>query len=231
MRKKGVFPLDILVIKTELRFITLKLLTFMKNFKTIFFLIVLSLFIYDCNDSKKNKENYGLPVHRIDSLSVVINPSKFDNWKSLLEKIDNIVCNDSIPKLIIKSNSRIKNIYLGNPCWLNYACLLIKQKNVIEIYNDSVIKMNEFFPIDSLENILYRDFHNNGRNENLLQSPEKLLFQISYDQQSFENLERQLNDLVEKFEKISKNRNINIWFNERLTEIEIPPPPSENKTF
>ena len=116
---------------------------------------------------------------------------------------------------------------MGNPCWLNYACLLIKQKNVIEIYNDSVIKMNKFFPIDSLENILYRDFHNNGRKENLLQSPEKLLFQISFDQQSFENLERKLNDLVEKFERISKNRNINIWFNERLTEIEIPPPPSK----
>ncbi len=131
-------------------------------------LILLILTIIGCqNSDQKEKQlvqkEYGKWNAENDSLGVELEINKFRNWKDLLERTEKIVCNDSLPKITLKTDKELKTIYFRNPCWKNFGCILIKQKNVIEIHNDTINKNDEnFYPLDSLESILRRDIENNG---------------------------------------------------------------------
>jgi hypothetical protein len=160
-----------------------------------------------------------------DSLSVELNLKEFNNWNELIERAERISCNDSVPKITLKTENILKTIYFQNPCWENFGCILIKEKNVIEIHNNKISKNSgELYSLDSLKNILKRDFENNGKNPSLSDNPEKLLIQISYDKNEFKNFEKTLEKLIETYEEIAKKRNINIWLNEKIEIIPLTKP-------
>ncbi|GGG97413.1 hypothetical protein GCM10011416_14260 [Polaribacter pacificus] len=197
------------------------------------YLILLILTIFGCQNYEK-KENllvqkeFGKFRKDSDSLSVELNLKKFNNWNELIERAERISCNDSVPKITLKTEKTSKTIYFQNPCWEKFACILIKEKNVIEIHNNKISKNSgELYTLDSLKNILKRDFENNGKNPSLSDNPEKLLIQISYDKNEFKNFEKTLEKLIETYEEIAKKRNINIWLNEKIEIIPLtkPPPP------
>ncbi|MDX6748161.1 hypothetical protein SHK09_15290 [Polaribacter sp. PL03] len=197
------------------------------------FLILLILTIVGCQnyDKKENllvQKEFGKWRKNCDSLSVELNLEKFNNWNELIERAERISCNDSVPKITLKTEKISKTIYFQNPCWEKFACILIKEKNVIVINNNKVIKNSEkFYPLDSLKTILKKDYYNFGKNPSLSDNPEKLLIQISYEKNEFKNFKKTLKKLTETYEEIAKNRNINIWLNERIETIPItkPPPP------
>ena len=188
--------------------------------------------IIGCQNSEKKEKrqvkiDYGKWNQANDSLGVELVYSRFDNWKDLLKRTERIACNDSIPIITLKTDNEIKTIYFHNPCWENFACILIKQKNTIKIHNDSIGKYHEdLYPLDSLTSILRRDLENNGGNPILSDSPEKLLIYISYDNNEFENLPKTLDKLTQSYELITNRTDINIWLDEKL---DIPPPPTPPK--
>ncbi|SHM83499.1 hypothetical protein SAMN05720268_0854 [Polaribacter sp. KT 15] len=192
------------------------------------FLILLILTIAGCKNYKKNgnllvQKEFGKWRKDNDSLSVELNIKKFNNWNELIERAERISCNDSVPKITLKTENTLKTIYFQNPCWENFGCILIKEKNVIEIHNNKISKnFGELYSLDSLKSILKRDYENNGKNPSLSDNPEKLLIQISYDKKEFKNFEQTLKKLTETYEEIAKKTNINIWLIEKL---EIPKPP------
>ncbi|MFD2543759.1 hypothetical protein ACFSSB_15640 [Lacinutrix gracilariae] len=194
----------------------------------ISFLILLILTIIGCQNSEKKEKqlvriDFGKWDNKNDSLGVELIYNRFKNWKDLLKRTERIACNDSIPKITLKSENRIKTIYFHNPCWENFACILIKQKNTIEIHNDTINKNYEnFYPLDSLEIVLKRDIENNGENPKLSDNLEKLLIYVSYDKNGFENLPKTLDKLTQAYERITNKTDINIWLNEKF---DIPPPP------
>lgn len=197
------------------------------------FLTLLILTIVGCKNYEK-KENllvqkeFGKWRKDNDSLSVELNLKEFKNWHELIERAERISCNDSVPKITLKTENILKTIYFQNPCWENFGCILIKEKNVIEIHNNKISKNSgELYSLDSLKNILKRDFENNGKNPSLSDNPEKLLIQISYDKNEFKNFEKTLEKLIKTYEEIAKKRNINIWLNEKIEIIPLtkPPPP------
>lgn len=193
-------------------------------------LILTFLVLIGCQGNAKKekkilKEQYGISKSETDSIAVEIEIKKYQNWKELIERTEKIVCNDSLPKLTLKNENLIKTVYFRNPCWKNFSCILIKEKNVIEIHNDSVIKSNKFYPLDSLENVLKRDIENNGKNPSLCDNPKKLLIEISYDD-DFENLLKTLGKLTNIYKKITNKTNINIWLNNKIEIIPPPPPPN-----
>ncbi|WP_198913926.1 hypothetical protein [Tenacibaculum finnmarkense] len=197
------------------------------------FLTLLILTIVGCKNYEK-KENllfqkeFGKWRKDNDSLSVELNLKEFNNWNELIERAERISCNDSVPKITLKTENILKTIYFQNPCWENFGCILIKEKNVIEIHNNKISKNSgELYSLDSLKNILKRDFENNGKNPSLSDNPEKLLIQISYAKNEFKNFEKTLQKLIETYEEIAKKRNINIWLNEKIEIIPLtkPPPP------
>ena len=198
----------------------------------ISFLILLILTIIGCQNSDKKEKQL---VHQVfgkwkgesDSLGVELDINQFKKWNDLLERTEKIACNDSLPKITLTTDNKLKTIYFRNPCWEDFGCILIKQKNVIEIHNDTINKNDEnFFPLDSLESVLRLDIENNGKNPKLSDNPEKLLIYISYDNQNgFKNLVNTLNQLTETFNRITNKTDIKIWLNEKIYFVPPPPPP------
>lgn len=199
-------------------------------------LILILLAFLGCQhlDKKSNKvikKSFGLLNNENDSTSVELDLNQLNNWEELIKRTTQIVCNDSIPKISVKNDSSIKHIYFRNICWENFGCVLIKEKNTIEIYNDTINKSNEkFYSLDSLPSVLKRDIENNGQNPNWSDNPEKLLIYISYDNDGVKKLPNTLHLLTEAFEKVTGRKDINIILNERLIFLpppSQPPPPKE----
>ncbi|GGG60527.1 hypothetical protein [Bizionia arctica] len=200
----------------------------------ISFLILLILTIIGCQNSDRKEKplaqkEFGKWKTENESLGVELEINRFNKWNDLLERTEKIVCNDSLPKITFTTEKELKTIYFRNPCWEDFACILIKQKNVIEIHNDTINKNDEnFFPLDSLESVLKRDIENNGENPRLSDNPEKLLIYISYDNKhGFKELPNTLNQLTETYNRITNKTDIKIWLNEKIYFIPPPPPPKE----
>lgn len=197
--------------------------------------IILVLALIGCQHSKPKekqviKKEYGKRDWVSDSLGVELALNKFSNWKDLLERADVIACNDSVPKITLKTKEKLKTVYFHNPCRGRYGCILIYMRNTIEIHNDRINKADEhFYPLDSLENVLRRDIENNGKNPKLSDSPEKLLIYVSYDKdKGVEKLPELLDQLTDAYERVSNKTNIRIWLYERF-EIPPPPPPRQSE--
>jgi len=165
------------------------------------------LTLLNCQNAEKKsiqivEKDFCLLGKENDSIAVELNLSEFNDWKKILERTEQIVCNDSLPKVTLKNDSVIKRVYLRNPCWEGLACILVKQKNVIEIHNDTINKADEnFYPLDSLPHILKRDLENNGKKPRLSDNPEKLLICISYYKNGIEKLPNTLSKLTTSFEQ------------------------------
>lgn len=195
-------------------------------------LILTILILVSCNNNTKkekliSEKRFGFWKSKNDSVSVELELSKYKNWKDIVKHIEKIVCNDSFPKLTLKNSQLIKTVYFRNPCWKNFGCLYIRKKNVIEICNDSVIKLNKSYSLDSLENILKRNIENKGKNPSLCENPKKLLINISYDNK-FDNLPKTLDRLTDAYNKITNKTDITIWLNYKHNMEVIPPPPLPN---
>ena len=172
--------------------------------------------------------DYGRWKTQNDTLGVELNLNEFKDFSELLNRTEEVVCNDSLPKLTIRNDQRIKTIYFHNPCWENYGCILIKQKNVIEIHNDSIFKSWELsYPMDSLETVLRKDIENHGKNPELADNPRKLLIYVSYDSLLPDKFNETLDRLTDIYSKVTDGTNINIWLNERIDLIPPPPPPEK----
>jgi hypothetical protein len=196
----------------------------------ISFLILLILTIIGCSKSDKKEKQlikieFGNLDSKNDSLGVELELNRFKNWKELIDRTERISCNDSLPKITIKSGNIIKTIYFQNPCWKDVGCILIKQRNVIEIHNDTINKSDmNFYPLDSLQGVIKRDIENNGKDPDLCDNPEKLLFFVTFDNYQIEHLSKTLDILTESYSRITNKTDIIIWLNDKIPP---PPPPKE----
>ena len=181
---------------------------------------------FDKTEEQLVQKEFGKWKTENDSLGVELDINRFNKWEDLIEQTEKIVCNDSLVKITLTTYKELKTIYFRNPCWEDFGCILIKQKNVIEIHHGTINKNDEnFFPLDSLESVIKRDIENNGKNLNLSDNPEKLLIYISFDNENvFLELPKTLIKLTEAYERITNKTDIEIWLNEKIYLI--PPPPT-----
>lgn len=207
----------------------------MKKTLIIPFQIILILSIIGCqNIDKKEKESvqkerevvqteFGILKPERDSLSVELDINNFNNWFDLVNRVEKIACNDSLPKLTLASDKALNTIYFLNTCLEDESMHLIKTKNIIEIHNN---KINQnVFPLDSLESVLRRDIENNGKNPEWSESPEKLIVFISFDTKNeFDKLPHTLKQLTETYNRITNKTDIKIWLDNK--EHFNPPPPA-----
>lgn len=211
----------------------------MKNTLKISFILFLILLINGCKKVEKTEDEpikkekaivqreFGDWKTENQSLGVELYTKKFNNWNALVERASKIVCNDSIPKITLKTDDEIRTIYFHNPCWEKDSYKIIKSKNVFEIHNDTIFKNKEnFFPLDSLEKILKKDLENNGVNPMFSENSKKLIVSISYDKNNeFERLLNHLDKLTDKYYGITNKTDIKIWLTNR--EYLKPPPPAK----
>ena len=134
-----------------------------------------------------------------------LNVNNFGNWTGFVNRIEKIVCNDSLPKITLATDNEIKTIYFRNTCLKDGSARIIKTKNVIEVHNNKINKNTEYgIPLDSLEGVLRKDIENKGKNLELSESPEKLTICIQYDDENnFKNLPNILNQLTETYYRIT----------------------------
>ena len=198
----------------------------MKIVLKIIFLLILFLTINNCIDYNPKKKqivykDYGRLIQGNDSLNVELHLDDFGVFQELIDRSEEIICNDSLPVLIIENDSLVKTIYFNNQCPTG-APILVRYKNVIEIHNDSVVKNNKFYSKDSLGIILRGDIENLGKKPELSDSPDKLLIYISYSVNGIKKIEKTLDILTNEYESMTGRTDIKITLQQRVY---IPPPP------
>ena len=201
----------------------------MKKYNIILFSIVCVIVISCTNNFNEERivthKNYGWEIQN-DSLIVDVDYKEFKSFEGLVNHIENVVCEDHIPRITLKNKEYIQHINISNPCYLKYICVLVKSKNIITIYNDTVEKQGCFYPLDSLELVIKRDLNNYGKAPSYADHPDKLLFKITYDTDEFLKFPETLKTLVDVYEKTAQKTTIKIWV---AAPIPVPPPPPSFK--
>lgn len=170
-------------------------------------------------------KKYGFWNSNKDSLLVNLKISDFKNFQEINDRVDEIVCNDSIPIIVLNKSNSIKKISLINPCWKKFACILIREHNVIELYNDSLIKNGKFYSSDSLEYFIKKDYSNNGKDPKFCDKPQKLIFKITADSLKLNSLNNSLDLVTQLYEKTTNKRELKIMIGTHFKPFPFPPPP------
>ena len=148
---------------------------------------------------------------------VEIEFTKFVSFENLADRIEQIVCNDSVPAFIINTDSIYKTIYPINPCWDLYACILIYQRNAMTISNDSIIAyFDTTKPLDSLTNLLKAQIQNFGRSEYHAESFRKLIFTIEEDSLDAQRLKETLDYLTNVYFQVTNRTDIHLRIDKRI---------------
>ncbi|WP_026776336.1 hypothetical protein [Polaribacter sp. Hel_I_88] len=175
------------------------------------------------NQKVKSIKTYGLYFPEQDSISVNINLDEYKTYKELIDRFKQISCSDRIPKITIETDSLVRKIYFASFCDKNNFPI-IKNKNVIEIYDDKIYRGydNELLPLDSAHNYVEKNLKNFGKLDNLSESPDKLFFIMdSYNDSELNKLENNLLKLLKVFDQVGGNNRLNVL----IMQTELPPPP------
>jgi hypothetical protein len=202
-----------------------------QNLKIVFCVLLSVAAIYSCNDKvdSSNLKN-GNPSNEIvkDTLvfgspivfgkiqvglkdEVEIEIDKFKTFEQLSNRIEQIVCNDSLPFFKIESDSTYKIIYTINPCWDLYACILIYQRNVMIVSNDSVITyFDSIQPMDNLATLLKTQIQNFGQSEFHAESFKKLIFTIEENSLIGQSLRDRLDKLTTVYFNVTNRTDLHL---------------------
>jgi hypothetical protein len=149
-------------------------------------------------------------------------------YEELIDRVEQIGCTDRIPKITLEDDEEIRKIYFLHGCNENGDKELIKARNVIRIYDDKVSDYfdEEFYPLDSLKNILDKNIKNYGKDWSLSSSPDKLIFSIVYDLDANpRRLKNTLLQLTKAFDEIGGRNVLRIILDKEM-QIAPPPPPA-----
>lgn len=78
--------------------------------------LLVFILLVSCEGQKSRTINYGNSKNESRNLDVPIKLSNFKNYGFLIDRIREITCNDSIPKIVVKQNNIIKNFYINEQC-------------------------------------------------------------------------------------------------------------------
>ncbi|MDO7174051.1 hypothetical protein [Mariniflexile sp. AS56] len=148
----------------------------------------------------------------------------------MIDRIHEIKCNDSLPKIIIERSNLIKNIYPIEDC--EPILFHPKSKQYVtfvntKLYHDSNNNYREI-GMDSLNWMLKNDFAY-YRSNNESDKPESYLVIVeSSRNENLELIEKFLANLTQEFDKLNSKLELNISFWEDLPYLP-PPPTTENE--
>ncbi len=201
-----------------------------------YLITILLIVITGCKNEKQQDKSNNL-VEKLEpnneDNTVTLQFTEYDNYLSFLKRVDEIVCNDSVPVVKIRINDTEYIHKFSTPCWDRIGDILIKQKNVLIVHDDSIEKrftnpwMCKKFELSTLGFILEKDMSNNGKNENWSESPAKHILSISVSDDSINKLQPIFLELSRAYERNFINSDIRIWLTDYVPYFEPPPPPPE----
>ena len=166
----------------------------------VFTILILTILLIGCSTKTETKiQTYGIITELNKNEIAVIDLDKYDSFINLVNRIEKIVCNDSIPTISVNDENTEKWIGLANSCWEGVACILIKRRNVLKI-QDERIEMNKTVNLDSLGVFISKHFTNEGESYLFSENPKKAKIAITYKDLPISGLKMLLWKIIESYE-------------------------------
>jgi hypothetical protein len=197
---------------------------------TIFKIILLSILILTLSTCQNPEDHstriiikeYGTENQSKFRVSKELNLTKFKDWKNLVDRMNQVVCNDSIPTITFKYDSIWKKVYFVNSCPEIQGCS--RDYGSVEILNDSFKSyQDDVYHLDSLPSILikvYDKFKFVGS-----RGP---MYYVCFEKNGLEKLPDIINLLTCTLENISDTRFLSIKLEKSWSsQKKVLPPPLE----
>ena len=180
-------------------------LNFAKSF--VFFIVIVG-----CQTQEKQIKDYGFPTKDNNSLEVSLKISDFENYGVFIDRISEITCNDSIPKIVIEENTILRNIYPLEHC--EPAAFDPDEKHYVffergKPYKDSFSKE---IKSDSLNYIIKNDYpYFKSINDSTDIEGYLVIIQTKRNEK-VDGIEQFLTDLTQEFDKLNTEMELKISF-------------------
>jgi hypothetical protein len=202
----------------------------MKNNIKILSFSLSSLFLLSCKHDKTVNEKLIIEEYGLKSPTTELQLNKIKTWEGLTHRIDSLNCIQIIPKITITKNNKRKSIFFLNGCYYSSPVRTIQPNDAICIINDTIFKSDDIiYPLDSLTNVLKKDYNNNGKNPKWSDNPESLVIYLSYSKFEKEKLLSTLDKLTDSYKQVSGKKDIEILLMDieffRIVQDLAPPPP------
>jgi hypothetical protein len=171
-----------------------------------YFLLFIIL-VFSC---KLKTENYYYPSFEIlkERKTKTLKLENFENYDELISKLETLNYGNKYGILKLHNKNRIYDLGLSTRFGYCFGGPVIKQKNLITISEDSIMKNDKLFHIGHLTEILEKDLKNNGIENEYAESSEKLRISLALkNPKNFTNLEEYLLNIIEKFNQLNKEKN------------------------
>ncbi len=194
------------------------------------FQIIVTVTLLTCCIEDDHSENgmiesevrrYGWFFEGTEHLISRIDLRHFDSYVDLLNRVEEIVCNDSIPTILLNDDLGLIELRISSPCWTELGCILIRSRNILKVINEEIHRGSIIYPVSLLEERLSMHYHNCGNRPDLSESPADLIISIAYEGMPITGLSNLLIRLVDSHNLHKVDRPIKIW----LTKMIPPPPP------
>lgn len=194
------------------------------NMKFAKYLIIV-LLLTSCEKQVAEIKNYGFQKNESQSLNVSIELSEFKNYGLLIDRIREITCSDSIPKIVVKQKNLISNIYPTELC--EPIIFDPDGKHYVTFRKGKPFEwqtITEILP-DSLSKKLTEDY-TYYRNSKKLES--YLIIIESERNEKINGIEKFIMDITQEYDELETDMEINFAFWEVVPPLP-PPPENENK--
>ncbi|WKB79955.1 hypothetical protein [Cellulophaga omnivescoria] len=182
--------------------------------------LIITLLLASCEMQETEIKNYGFSKNESGSLNLSLELSEFKNYGNLIDRIREITCNDSIPKLVVKEKNLIRNIYptelcepiIFDPDGKHYVTFRkgkpYEWQTIIEILPDSLSKK------------LTEDF-SYYRNSD---KPESYLIILESERKgNVDGIEKFITNITQEYDRLETDLELNFAFWESIRYL--PPPP------
>ncbi len=173
--------------------------------------LIIMLILASCGNQKKEVKEYGFKQNEKDSLEVSVRISEFKNYEKFLDRLKEIVCYDSIPKIVLETENKIRNIYPIEYCEI--PMFHPRFRNTFFIQKDSIIKNERKVEFSELSVLMKQNFENMGEKADFADSPEKVLFIFEYyENKGVDGIEKYLEAITESYDFIDSKTELKIAF-------------------
>lgn len=187
-----------------------------------FLLLFLLASIICCTDTVIPTVRYEYIKNQNTEKEVFVDIDSYSNYLKLYSRVQDIICNDSIPVIKIRGEKHVKQIYPLQVCWRRTSCLLIRARNALAIHNNEIV-IDQKYKIDKIESLVYAHYCNYGVDFRHSTDLRKAIIRISYDDNtSPDSLHYILDRLTDAYDKTKISEPIIISLERRAP----PPPPA-----
>ncbi|PQB05788.1 hypothetical protein [Aureitalea marina] len=172
--------------------------------------------------SKKEVKEYGFIMQNSDSSSVSVHISDFNSYGDFLQRLQDITCDDSIPRVVLESDKKTKHIYPLEYCD-NAPFFHPRFRNTFFVQKDRIVKNECLVEYHDLKYSLNANFENFGKDPDLAESPDKVLFIFEiYENQGIEGIENHLEIITESYDSLRTKNGLKILFWPKIDVITEP---------